>query len=504
MKYLYATLAVIFGLISFLYIIGYLELLFGLIPTDIPIAFEGTLEYFDVEAQLWGQDIGSILLTIACVFLSSFFFYSYRRLNKKKKDTFDKDLIKAPFVLYLRSFVDDKTTKKRISAFNDVRTEEEVLVSVLSDIAPVYAIGDPTDKKMPLGASRIYVDDEHWKSTVIDLMNRAAVVVLRLGKTSSFWWEVETVIKNISLDKVMFVVPESKTFSSVATLYKILLDHNVDIKNLDVSIEKRRQGSISSFLYFDKNGQAVTNEVNIPRFTRLILSYENILRNTLTGFREKFGLETASKSKVRWARLLEILLICCLIIMSVSKLYNDLATLKYQFPREFVERCVESKDFVNKYSNEINGTNLTWGVIEARKGIFGLDDDKYKLLYLIEARAISSMSRDEYSQIPKNPQNMLLMIKKYVPDSYAIYVEILSEAAILGVQNSDDLEELIQQYKTNINSAPQWVSDFVNSDNLPDDEYEYVILYNNVVLEHIDDDDIVDVLKILSSQTMSN
>ena len=96
------------------------------------------------------------------------------------------------------------------------------------------------------------------------------------------------------------------------------------------------------------------------------------------------------------------------------------------------------------------------------------------------------------------------MIKKYVPDSYAIYVEILSEAAILGVQNSDDLEELIQQYKTNINSAPQWVSDFVNSDNLPDDEYEYVILYNNVVLEHIDDDDIVDVLKILSSQTMSN
>ena len=75
MKYLYATLAVIFGLISFLYIIGYLELLFGLIPTDIPIALEGTLEYFDVEAQLWGQDIGSILLTIACVFLSSFFYY---------------------------------------------------------------------------------------------------------------------------------------------------------------------------------------------------------------------------------------------------------------------------------------------------------------------------------------------------------------------------------------------------------------------------------------------
>ena len=200
-------------------------MIFGLIsPTEIPIALEGTLEYFNIKTQLIGQDIGSILLIIVCIILSSFFYYLYRRLNKKKKDTFDKDSISAPFVLYLRSFVDDKTTKKRISIFNDVRTEEEVLVSVLSDIAPVYAIGDPKDKKMPLGASRIYVDDKHWKSTVIDMMNRAVVVVLRLGKTDSFWWEVETAVKNISLDKVMFVVPESKTFSNVATLYKILLN----------------------------------------------------------------------------------------------------------------------------------------------------------------------------------------------------------------------------------------------------------------------------------------
>lgn len=277
MKYISAFFAVIFGLIAFVYTIGYFEMIFGLIsPTEIPVALEGTLEYFNIKTQLIGQDIGSILLIIVCIILSSFFYYLYRRLNKKKKDTFDKDSISAPFVLYLRSFVDDKTTKKRISIFNDVRTEEEVLVSVLSDIAPVYAIGDPKDKKMPLGASRIYVDDEHWKSTVIDMMNRAVVVVLRLGKTDSFWWEVETAVKNISLDKVMFVVPESKTFSNVATLYKILLNHNIDIKNIDINIEKKNQGSISSFLYFDNNGQAVTHEVKTPQFTRLILSYENI------------------------------------------------------------------------------------------------------------------------------------------------------------------------------------------------------------------------------------
>lgn len=105
-----------------------------------------------------------------------------------------------------------KGGKQVASRLHKWLSEEEVLVSVLSDIAPVYAIGDPKDKKMPLGTSRIYIDDEHWKSTVIDMMNRAVVVVLRLGKTDSFWWKVETAVKNISLDKVMFVVPESKIY----------------------------------------------------------------------------------------------------------------------------------------------------------------------------------------------------------------------------------------------------------------------------------------------------
>ena len=60
-------------------------------------------------------------------------------------------------------------------------------------------------------------------------------------------------------------------------------------------------------------------------------------------------------------------------------------------PYEFVEKCVDSPDFVKKYSNDINGTNLTWGILESRKGTFGLEDEKYKLLFQIEARAIQSI-----------------------------------------------------------------------------------------------------------------
>lgn len=113
MKILSLILAVIFGLIAFVYTSGYFEMLCGLItPTDIPIALEGTLEYFDIKWQLIGQDVGSIILIVVSVMLSSFFYSMYRRLNKKRKDIFDKDAITAPFVLYLRSFIDDKTTKR--------------------------------------------------------------------------------------------------------------------------------------------------------------------------------------------------------------------------------------------------------------------------------------------------------------------------------------------------------------------------------------------------------
>ena len=504
MKYVSAFLAALFGLLGLLFTMGYFEMVFGINnPTEIPIALEGTLAYFDAKAQLVGQDLFTLVFIIAFIVLFSLFYSLFRRYKKKKKNTYDKDSIKGPFVLYLRSFIDDKTTKKRVSRINDVRSEEEVLVDVMSDIAPVYAIGDPRDKKMPLGASRIYVDNEHWKSTVTEMMNRAAVVVLRLGKTDSFWWEVETAVKNLSLDKVMFVVPESKTFSNVAMLYKILLDHQIDIKHLDVNIERKHQGSISSFLYFDKDGQAETNEVKTPRFTRIILSYENILRNALSGFRAKFGLTTNQKRTVKLARLLEISLIVSLVFIGASKLSSDLMLLKHQMPYEFVEKCVESPQFVNKYSNEINGTNLWRGIMEARKGMFGLDDEEYKLMFLLEVRTMQLMSYDEFRQFQASPKNTLLMIKKYLPDNYDLYVDILSEATIIGIQFPEEIDELIHLYKSNVESLPDWVMDFANSEDLPEDEYEYQLMYNKLIVEHFDDEDIVEILKTLSSLALS-
>lgn len=191
--------------------------------------------------------------------------------------------VKPPFVLYLRSFCADKITSESAYYLTSIVSEEESLVKVLEQIAPVYAIGDPQDKKMPMGATRIYVDDEHWKSTVKSMALQAEAVVLRLGKTNSFWWEVEMALEDIPLHKLLFAVPVAESFNEVSVLYKTLMDKHIDIGNQSIAVNKVKMGSLSSFLYFDINGKPHSTIVESPRI-KIAKTYEEVLQKSLNGF----------------------------------------------------------------------------------------------------------------------------------------------------------------------------------------------------------------------------
>lgn len=330
MKIIAKILALIFGLaVALVLSVFVIQIPFGMLEEpEIPVVIEGSAEYYDAIGYITGYYTGPIILLVISVVLFAFFSSLAHRLSKKKKDTLHTSDINDPFVLYLRSFKDDRTTRKTTSLVSDLKTEEETLVDVLSDIAPVYAIGDPTDKKMPLGASRVYVDDSHWKSTVTELMKRAVVVVLRLGETDSFWWEVETALKTIPVDRLLFIIPQNKTFDNVAILYNILLEHNIDIKKLKISVAKKSRGSISSFLYFDKDGNAIAKEVKIPRLSRIILSYEKIMRNNLIGFMQKFGLGKHFKTSIVLGRIVLALFIVCALFYCVINISSKTSYLE--------------------------------------------------------------------------------------------------------------------------------------------------------------------------------
>lgn len=494
MKFIASFLSCVFGLLACVFLTEPIQRLFGLIdPIDIPIVLEGTEEYFDAQAYVVGQEIGAPLLAILFISLFAICLRWRHKLGKKKKDTLNINDIKGPFVLYLRSFKDDAITRKSFS-FYDIRNEEEVLVEVVSDIAPVYAIGDPSDKKMPLGASRIYVDDAHWKQVVTEMMNRAVVVVLRLGGTESFWWEVETALDSIPVNKLLFVVPRSKSFNNVSVLYKILLEHHIDIKDLNVVVEKKRRGSISSFLYFDKEDIPVTTEVSFPRFTRLLLSYENILRNALSGFLSKFGLSTRRRMTVRLARISQLVLIVSLLFIGTSQLVNDYLSLKYQMPYELVERCVADPAFVSKYSDEVNGNNLVWSLIESIYGSFSLDDEDYLQLQRIKLRTIASMSLGELNHAEEKPKNLMLMVKKYCPGDYDLYVSLLAKAAKYSLYHPDEAKARVRFYQSYEVEIPQWMMDLAANETLSDEERIAV------VISHFDDEGLADILKVLDAQ----
>lgn len=505
MKYVAGFFAFLFGCLTFLLVGGILELNAGLIEMPpLPIVLVDTEEYWDALMEIQGQDIGILLVVILFFTLFAYCNSLRHRLSRKKKATLSKDDIKGPFVLYLRSFKDDATTWKSVSPFNDTRSEEEVLVSVMSDVAPVYAIGDPKDKKMPLGASRLYVDDEHWKSTVEDLANRAVLVVLRLGKTDSFWWEVEMALRNIPVEKILFVVPQSKTFDNVATLYKMLLQHGIDLQDQSITVEKKRRGSISSFLFFDKDGTPHTAEVKVPRFSRIVMSYENMLRNSLSEFRQKFGLSGENKRAVRLARISQIVIVFYAVITGCGNYMRDYNALRNQWAYEISERCVELPSFVSKYSDEVSPTNMVYCIVEALKGLYCLDDENTKTLFAIEAYTLDAASRDEFEQVMQRPYEMPLMVKKYCPDDYQLYVEILCKAAIFALENEELAEAMKDVYADSADMLPVWVDEMYDEEDGFDDEYDFTNYINQVVVMHFDDEDIADVIKTFVALNSKN
>ena len=121
---------------------------------------------------------------------------------------------RTPPVVYLRSFYDDGSYPKpsplitlAMLSKGDLpsyrATYEESLVELLEPFGPVVAIGRPNETLPELGASRMYVADAQWQAEVNNLLNRACLVVLRLGESEGLLWEVERVLESISPEKIL-------------------------------------------------------------------------------------------------------------------------------------------------------------------------------------------------------------------------------------------------------------------------------------------------------------
>ena len=86
---------------------------------------------------------------------------------------------------------------------------EERLGALVAPIGPFITVGAPDEPLPQLGAARVYLATDSWQSKVIDLMDRAQLIVMAAGATRSVQWERDTVLSRDAWSKLVVLMPAS-------------------------------------------------------------------------------------------------------------------------------------------------------------------------------------------------------------------------------------------------------------------------------------------------------
>jgi hypothetical protein len=91
-----------------------------------------------------------------------------------------------------------------------METSEEQLAHFFRKHGPFLAIGKPGETFSSPGALRIYVRDDKWQDTVLEILKRCKAVVLQPAKTRGIWWEVEQVLKLVQPQRILMCLVNFK------------------------------------------------------------------------------------------------------------------------------------------------------------------------------------------------------------------------------------------------------------------------------------------------------
>lgn len=200
-----------------------LKIVFGAIL--LLTAFGGLLSG-DAAILLWPISIVSLIGL-----------YGGHVLSQRKPDYVRAGDTRPP-ILYLRSFLDDR--KQTLVAYSRwavaagvlpprmlpspwnyilllspvrvlrvlfnrcVDTSEEQIGLFMRQLGPFVAIGQPGDTFAAPGAARMYVTNDEWKGVVDSYLAESKYIVLQPAGTEGVWWEVERVLTNVPVQKVLF------------------------------------------------------------------------------------------------------------------------------------------------------------------------------------------------------------------------------------------------------------------------------------------------------------
>jgi hypothetical protein len=169
---------------------------------------------------------------------------------------------------------------------------EELLKSAVGKLGPFVAIGKPGDKVPPLGAARMYVDDDNWQDTVKKLTKKAKLVLLHLSESEGVLWESKFIAKNLQPEKLILCLP--LTFRGEKIDKEIYQTFRKKFLSIFPHPLPENVGD-AQFIFFSKNW---TPHLLVPHKSKLSLHITNDDKNeakkiqalALEGLNRKFAL----------------------------------------------------------------------------------------------------------------------------------------------------------------------------------------------------------------------
>ena len=136
------------------------------------------------------------------------------RLNSKAEGrNFIANLKYKPiFILYLRSFEGERKKKQSwgmhfISRLLPAVSWEKIVLSPLSYVGPLIAIGSPNEKLAKFPGYVHYTSNEDWQETVKELISSATAIVVCAADTDAVAWELRQVLEEDDLDRLLVLLP---------------------------------------------------------------------------------------------------------------------------------------------------------------------------------------------------------------------------------------------------------------------------------------------------------
>lgn len=262
--------------------------------------------------------IGPALLLLTTFKLAPVLANKYRERQRsviRSAETAMKEDPRPP-VLYLRSFKDDEKIARAIGFYS---IEQEMKLA-LFDIGPFIAMAEP-DKQDPRdpGAARMRLPQNAWQPKVSEEMSKAALVIMRIGDSDGFWWEMRQAAKEVSPERLVLLIPAEDE-----KLYEVFRGKVTEWLPRQLPEYKRNKGPFSvngGIVYFEPDWTPHLQKFKVAWVRQTFLSpFTAVIKIAMRPVYQQLGIEWRNPG-VSPSQLIFLALLCLLMLFVAYLIY---------------------------------------------------------------------------------------------------------------------------------------------------------------------------------------